>query len=139
MQPIGRQRAAGAASPSPASPSFPAIPCVPACRSRTGRRHRRTDHICVATVLLLVLGTCAVDAETMQPNASSAFETGDPLAIWIAEASRRFERGVDRTGAAIAADRAARLMRDVAGGVVAPLSHGSRALIVAFPFSRGLW
>jgi len=91
MQPIGRQRAPATPSRGPHSSSFPAIPCVLACRSRTGRRHWRTHHICVATVLLLVLGARAVDAETMQPNASSAFETGDPFAIWIAEASRRFD------------------------------------------------
>ena len=29
--------------------------------------------------------------------------------------------------------------RDRSRSVVAPLSHGSRALIVAFPFSLGLW
>jgi hypothetical protein len=29
--------------------------------------------------------------------------------------------------------------RDRSRSAVAPLSHGSRALIVAFPFSLGLW
>jgi phenylalanyl-tRNA synthetase beta chain len=46
------------------------------------------------------------------------------------EASYRFERGVDRAGIARAADRAARLIAELAGGAVAPravVAHGDPA------------
>jgi phenylalanyl-tRNA synthetase beta chain len=46
------------------------------------------------------------------------------------EASYRFERGVDRAGIARAADRAARLIAELAGGAVAPgavIAHGDPA------------
>lgn len=52
-------------------------------------------------------------------NTSSISRTSRRLGL-ISESSLRFERGVDPDGAARAADRAAALIAEVAGGVVAP-------------------
>jgi soluble lytic murein transglycosylase-like protein len=41
--------------------------------------------------VLSALGARPADAGTTPASAPSAFETGDPFAVWIAEASRRFD------------------------------------------------
>ncbi len=49
------------------------------------------------------------------------------------EASYRFERGVDRAGIARAADRAARLLAELAGGTVAPGAASARGCAAPAP------
>ena len=91
MQPICKQLAAGAASPSPASSSFSAISCFPVCRRQSSRPRRFAIPFCLPIALLSALGAHPSDAGTAPPRALIAFETGDPFAVWIAEAARRFD------------------------------------------------
>ena len=91
MQPIRKERASGAPSPSPASSSFPAISCFPPCRRQSSRRRRFAIPICLGVAFLAALRACPADAGTAPASAPSALERGDPFAAWIAEAARRFD------------------------------------------------
>ncbi|HEX9093047.1 MAG TPA: phenylalanine--tRNA ligase subunit beta, partial [Coriobacteriia bacterium] len=81
-----------------------------------------TTEVSGSTVNVLLEAAC------FQP--ASIGRTSRRLGL-ISEASQRFERGVDPNGCAAAADRAAALIADVAGGTVAP------GLADAYPSPRG--
>lgn len=91
MLPIRKERASGDPPSRPDSFPFPAIPCCLACHPRTGRQLRLAARICIGIVLLSALGVPPADAGTMPTRAPSVFETSDPFASWIAQASRRFD------------------------------------------------
>ena len=91
MQPICKQRVVGAASPGPASFPFPAISFFLVCCRRTDCRRRVAARICLGIALLSAIGLRPADAGTAPPSAPLGFETGDPFAAWIAEASRHFD------------------------------------------------
>jgi hypothetical protein len=91
MQPIRKQQAAGGGCPRPASSSFPAICLLLGCQRRTDRSHRFAACLCLGIMLLSALGARPVDAGTAPASTLGAFESGDPFAAWIAEASRRFD------------------------------------------------
>jgi soluble lytic murein transglycosylase-like protein len=91
MQPIAKQRASGAPSPSQVSSSFPAISYFPVCRRRSRRRRRFALRICLGIALLSTFGARPADAGTAPVSSVGEFESGDPFAAWIAEAGRRFD------------------------------------------------
>jgi Transglycosylase SLT domain len=91
MQPIRKQRVAGAASACPASSSFSAISCFPVCCRETSRRRRFAARVCLGIMLLSALGAYPADAGTALMSVPGAFETGGPFAAWIADAARRFD------------------------------------------------
>jgi hypothetical protein len=70
---------------------LPAISRFSVCRRETSRRHRFPTRICLGIALLAILGAHPADAGTVPASARGAFESGDPFAVWIAEASRRFD------------------------------------------------
>jgi membrane-bound lytic murein transglycosylase B len=91
MQPICKRQAAGAPSPPPASFSFSAFSCFPLCHPKMSRRRRFAIRICLGIALLSAFGAHPADAGTAPASLPRAFETGDPLAAWIAEAAHRFD------------------------------------------------